>query len=407
MDWINDITQTIKLVIWDLDDTIWSGTLAENEEVRLYSNIKIIVDTLNKRGIVNSICSKNDFANAKTKLLEFCMWDQFILPSIDFTPKGPRIKRLISDMQLRDENVLFIDDNASELMESKHFNSKINLLLANIIDDLLDNPYLQGCSDFTLARLAQYKQLEKAVEARSKFVSNVEFLKSIHIKVRIIDFTFDLFDRVYEMIERTNQLNFTKNRMSKVELMTLLKGNEVSAGCIQVIDDLGDKGLVGFYAIKNNILIHYLFSCRILNMGIEQWVYTRLNCPILTTIGIVTSNISIDAQPIDYIQPLSNDLMKEGSSALVKNHFEESQVTTIYALGACDLFSTMRNLANPCSKIIIESNIFKGNYRSINVGTEYIRSCFDMNENEKEFCQKYFFNYSNEFAFKPKIFDKA
>lgn len=405
MNWRNDITHNIKLVIWDLDDTIWAGTLAENDEVKLYSHVKMIIETLNKRGIVNSICSKNDFTNAKKNLQKFDLWDQFVFPSIDFMPKGPKVRSLISDMQLRDENVLIIDDNVSELMEAKHFNKGINLLYARNTDALLENPFLYGTEDFTLTRLGQYKQLEKTVESKKKFINNDEFLKSINIKVRFIDFTSELFDRVHEMIERTNQLNFTKNRMCKAELKTLLEDKEVSAGCIQVIDDFGDKGLVGFYAITHNKLIHFLFSCRIMNMGIEQWVYTQLKYPELTTVGKVATTVSKEAQQIDYIQQLHDILEVVDSSVLMKNYIDESQVTSLYALGACDLFNMIGNLATPSIRVILETNTFKGNYRSVNVGTEYIRSCFDMNEDEKEFCQKYFYNYTADSTFKPKIFD--
>ena len=54
-----------KLLIWDLDETLWAGTLAENEELTLHQNRADILRRLNEHGIVSSICSKNDFAKAK------------------------------------------------------------------------------------------------------------------------------------------------------------------------------------------------------------------------------------------------------------------------------------------------------------------------------------------------------
>ena len=51
----------IKLVIWDLDDTFWQGILSEGEINPIHENC-ILVKELSRRGIVNSICSKNDFA---------------------------------------------------------------------------------------------------------------------------------------------------------------------------------------------------------------------------------------------------------------------------------------------------------------------------------------------------------
>jgi len=61
--------EKIKLVIWDLDDTFWDGTLSENEVSFINDNIEIIKE-LNGRGIINSIISKNKYEVAKKKLEE-------------------------------------------------------------------------------------------------------------------------------------------------------------------------------------------------------------------------------------------------------------------------------------------------------------------------------------------------
>ena len=49
------IKDKIKVVIWDLDDTLWKGTLAEGDDVQLLENRVAIIKELNKRGIVNAI----------------------------------------------------------------------------------------------------------------------------------------------------------------------------------------------------------------------------------------------------------------------------------------------------------------------------------------------------------------
>ena len=48
------IKDKIKVVIWDLDDTLWKGTLAEGDDVQLLENRVAIIKELNKRGIVNA-----------------------------------------------------------------------------------------------------------------------------------------------------------------------------------------------------------------------------------------------------------------------------------------------------------------------------------------------------------------
>ena len=61
------IKKKIKLIIWDLDDTFWRGTLAESD-VTINSNALMVVRKLNQRGIINTIVSKNDYNTVKNDL---------------------------------------------------------------------------------------------------------------------------------------------------------------------------------------------------------------------------------------------------------------------------------------------------------------------------------------------------
>ena len=90
----------IKLVIWDLDDTFWRGTLSEGEITQINENIKLIKDLTNC-GIVNSICSKNDYEPTEKKLKELGIDEFFVFKSIDWSPKGQRVSKMIKDMGLR------------------------------------------------------------------------------------------------------------------------------------------------------------------------------------------------------------------------------------------------------------------------------------------------------------------
>ena len=121
-----DITKT-KLIIWDLDDTFWKGTLSEGGVEFLPEMINFI-EELTLKGIMNSICSKNDFESVKNEFINKGfkrVWDLFIFPSINWLPKGERVKNIINDMNLRAENVILIDDNISNLNEAKFYSPEI------------------------------------------------------------------------------------------------------------------------------------------------------------------------------------------------------------------------------------------------------------------------------------------
>ena len=89
------IMNEIKLIIWDLDDTLWQGTLAEQEEVLLNKEVIDRINFLLDRGIVHSISSKNDSKKAEEKLIQLGIYELFIFPKICFENKGLQIKKIM------------------------------------------------------------------------------------------------------------------------------------------------------------------------------------------------------------------------------------------------------------------------------------------------------------------------
>lgn len=393
----------IKLVIWDLDDTLWQGTLAEGETPILYEERAEIVKKLNFYGIVNSICSKNDFNKVKDLLIKMELWDQFVFPKISYSPKGEMIKSILDEMHLQAKHTLFIDDNEVNLNEVKFYNPEINVLNSNYCNILpIDN---WGKYDEKLTRLKQYKTLEEKTESRKHSSSNEEFLRQSNIKVEFINYSEELFDRLYELTERTNQLNFTKNRMNKVELKALVDNYEIKTQLIRAEDNFGEYGVIGFYSLSGNDLIHFVFSCRIMNMGIEQFVYEYLNYPNLKIIGETASIVSKNKNKIDYIKVINNNQIPIYTDESIEHVLTEDTKINIFALGACDLFHVIGYFSMPNQNLFYECNVFMGNERGVNVGTEYIRSQIDMNEQEKSFCKAHFLNYARDNVFKSRIFE--
>lgn len=68
---------------------------------------------------------------------------------------------MLSDICLRAKNVLFIDDNISNLEEAKYYNPELNVALPDFIPNILKHPSSQGKYDIEHSRLNQYKLLEK------------------------------------------------------------------------------------------------------------------------------------------------------------------------------------------------------------------------------------------------------
>src|SRR5262249_22321881 len=116
--------ESVKLVIWDLDETFWGGTLSEGGIEYRPANHEIVLE-LSRRGVVNSISSKNDLAAARQALESRGIWEYFVFSKIAWKPKGEMIAQTVEEMGLRAVNVLFIDDNPQNLEEARYYNPGI------------------------------------------------------------------------------------------------------------------------------------------------------------------------------------------------------------------------------------------------------------------------------------------
>ena len=282
---------SVKLIIWDLDDTFWSGTLSEGGAILPDENAALVRD-LTDCGIINSICSKNEFDPTKQHLQDLGVWGLFVFPSINWDSKGPQLKDKLDKMALRPVNVLFLDDNPSNLGEAKHFLPDIQIGGPELIPELIRQVAAMEKKDSAHKRLKQYKILEEKDTASQSYASNEDFLYDSHIQVEVHHDCLNQIKRIHELLLRSNQLNYTKNRISIEELESILLDPAYECGYVTVKDRFGDYGLVGFYAKKGNRLEHFLFSCRTMGQKIEQWVYAQLGFPELEVVGEVRTQLN-------------------------------------------------------------------------------------------------------------------
>lgn len=352
------MAEPVRLVIWDLDETFWLGTLTEGGIKEYVQNNHDIVIELANRGIMSSVCSKNDWGTVQPILQEKGILDYIVFPSVSWEPKGIRIAGIIEAMGLRPATVLFIDDNPNNLAEAKSIIPNLQVSDESIIPSILSNSLFKGKDDKALSRLQQYKLLEQKKRDESQAADNAnEFLKSCDIRV-VVDYDIEgNVDRVVELINRTNQLNYTKKRLPEdiVEARRIIL-NEVGhyqrqAGLIRVVDKYGDYGFVGFFlkqtTITDSWLLHYCWSCRTLGMFVEAWFYDYLGRPRLKVEGEVLTNLS-EPRDIDWIR-LSDD-SEEGADR------DQKSIPEVRMVGGCEVNAIGHYLSSKTPKIVMEAN---------------------------------------------------
>jgi FkbH-like protein len=341
------MTEPVRLLIWDLDETFWRGVLTEGG-IEIVERHKEIVRELSLRGIVSSICSKNDSAQVEAILAAEGVADYFVAPSISWEPKGPRIAALVETLGLRPATVMFVDDNPLNLEEARRFCPGLQVRGAEGLSDILDDPLFAGKPDPDLTRLKQYKLLEKRrADERAAGADLTGFLRDSAIEVEIETDVEPHLDRFIELINRTNQLNFTKRRLpedieaARAEARRLLNLYHKQAALVRVRDRYGDHGFCGVYlhSSESGSLEHFAFSCRILGLGVERWLYQKLGRPPIKVQGDVLADLD-DLTPVDWIGQIAPGGPQEIRAG--------PRIGRITARGSCDLSAIVHYFHYDC-----------------------------------------------------------
>ncbi len=259
--------------------------------------------------------------------------------------------------------MLFVDDNHGNRAEAQAAVPGLQVTDEKAIAGFLTDPGFVGKPDLELTRLKQYKLLEmKQAEIMKAAGDNLQFLRQSKIAVEIIYDIEDHLDRAVELVNRTNQLNFTKRRLSDdkdiaaKELLAEIAPFHCKAGLVSVKDKYGDYGLCGFFLVSGLAawgqpnLQHFAFSCRTLGMGVEQWVYQLLGRPRVEIVGEVLSDLLTD---VDWINVAADGDGEEASGA----RFGEVRIR-----GGCELEVLEHFFRAASAKVVAEFIAMRGNY---------------------------------------------
>src|SRR2546429_24668 len=84
----------VKCLVWDLDGTVWNGTLAEGDHVELKPGVADVITLLDRRGILQSIASRNDHDQALPLLEKFGIAEYFVATQIEWCRKADSVARI-------------------------------------------------------------------------------------------------------------------------------------------------------------------------------------------------------------------------------------------------------------------------------------------------------------------------
>ena len=155
------------------------------EVVSLKPGIREVIRTLDERGIVNSIASRNDERHAMRQLERFGLRNYFAFQRIGWYAKGAAVRRIIRDFNIGENAVAFIDDSEFEREEVRASNPGVHLYSAEQYARLPDKPeFSPAASSDSHRRRGRYQDQERRNSAlRSHDGEYMDFLRKCGIRL--------------------------------------------------------------------------------------------------------------------------------------------------------------------------------------------------------------------------------
>lgn len=267
--------QKIKCVVWDLDHTIWKGILMEDSDIVIKDQVLNVIRTLDQRGILQSVASRNEFDIAMKKLEELGIDEYFLYPQINWGSKSTSIQKIADLINIGLDTIAFIDDQQFEREEVQYHHPNVLCVDASQVELILDMPEFNP--KFITEDSKHRRQLYMNDITRNQLEENfegtqTEFLASLGMVFTIAPVQGNDLKRAEELTVRTNQLNATGYTYSYEELdgfrtsqRHLLLGSELQ-------DKYGTYGKIGLTLLECSeevwTLKLLLMSCRVMSRGV-------------------------------------------------------------------------------------------------------------------------------------------
>jgi len=289
--------KTKKVLILDLDNTLWGGVLgeegrahvqlSEEGEGRIFVDFQKKIKQLKELGVLLVSCSKNNLHDVKEMFENHpnmqLRWDDFILHKIDWKNKSDNIAEIAETLQLGLDAMVFIDDSRQERelikqtlpqVEVPDFPQDIAQLNTWFMIEVV-YPFFSK-KQLTTEDKEKTTQYQRNINRQEiqKTMRYEDYLSSLQIKLTIYEPENMQLSRVAQLTQKTNQFNLTGKRYTDAEISDLASNQQYSIFVCEYEDKFGKEGIIGcaILQMKENkaIMDSFLLSCRVLGRNVEN-----------------------------------------------------------------------------------------------------------------------------------------
>ncbi|NLH47131.1 MAG: HAD-IIIC family phosphatase [Myxococcales bacterium] len=285
-----------KLVIIDLDDTLWGGIVGDVgwENLALgghdpvgeaFVDFQRALKALTNRGVLLGIVSKNEEAIALEAIRNHpemvLRLDDFAGWRINWRDKAQNIGELAAELNLGRQSIVFIDDNPVERARVREALPEVlvpewpadKLFYQSALQSLrcFDSPAI---SDEDRDRARMYLAERQRRQVQEEIGSLDDWLRTLGIQVIAEPLGDADLTRTVQLFNKTNQMNLSTRRLSEGELAAWAAQPAHRLFTFRVRDKFGDSGLTGIasLAIEGDTgrIVDFILSCRVMGRKIEE-----------------------------------------------------------------------------------------------------------------------------------------
>ncbi|MET7422808.1 HAD-IIIC family phosphatase [Dactylosporangium sp. NPDC005555] len=292
---------TKKVLVLDLDGTVWGGVLGEDGVAGIevadsyrgeaFNEFQRVVKQIGAQGVLVAAVSKNDIEPVEEALREhprmLLRQDDFVHVIANWRPKHENLAALADTLNLGVDSFVFADDSAYECGLVRYALPGVRVLA---LDDeptghvtrLLEDGWfdVRELTDEDKVRPVRYREDLARKSFLDTFDSIEDYLRELDVRVRLAPATEAEAARVSQITLRTNQFNLTTKRLQTPDVHDRLGAADSPVLAIHAGDRFGDNGLVGaVFLRRTGTALHidnFLLSCRAFSRGIEQACLTAL-----------------------------------------------------------------------------------------------------------------------------------
>ena len=290
-----------KCLVLDLDNTLWGGVVGDDglngiqlgngAEGEVFLNFQKYLLALKERGILLSICSKNDESIARDVFLThpdmLIQLDDIAVFKANWNNKPDNIRDIAAILNIGLDSIVFIDDNPVERQLVQNFLPEVAVVAlpedpTSFIKAIDREGFFESLafSSEDSNRNLLYKQNTIRSKHQKQFDNIDEFLSSLEMESEVGPVSELYLPRFAQLINKSNQFHLTTTRYTETQIRSMINDNMTILRYFRLKDNFGDNGLISALIIKRQATILFIdtwvMSCRVLSRGMEEFIFSEI-----------------------------------------------------------------------------------------------------------------------------------